>query len=229
MKLLQIKKRSLGILLLVIGQLFINSAWAQSNSAAARQKRIEDLKQELNTINYGSKDPKAIVYVFTDLNCDFCRKLHHEFQKLGKLGVQVRVMAMPRQGLGSPGYNELVSIWCSKDPNDSLERGMEGEEIAPKTCKNPVKTHYNLGMKWGIIGTPTVVFEDGTLKAGFFTADKLAKEAMKRTPEKQASDKETPKVSGTGEQDKTTKTGDGAKKVEDKGKVKEESVKTDKK
>ncbi len=180
MKFLQ-KKRFIGILLLIIGQLFFNSAWADDNSSGAREKRVADLKQKLEYIQYGATKPKAVVYVFTDMNCSFCRKLHHEFPKLADQGIQVRVLAMPRQGLDSPGFKEWVSIWCSKDQNDSLDRAMEGEEIAPKTCKNPIKMHYSLGRKWGVIGTPSVLFADGTLKAGYFSADKLAKEAIKRS------------------------------------------------
>lgn len=179
MKLLR-KTHLFSILILIIGQLLWSPAWADDNSQAARDKRVKDLKQPLESIVYGAKKPKAIVYVFTDMNCDFCRKLHHEFPKLAEQGIQVRVLAMPRQGIDSSGYKEWVSIWCSKDPNDSLDRAMEGEEISAKICKNPIKQHYMLGRKWGVIGTPSVLFLDGTLKAGYFSADKLAREAIKR-------------------------------------------------
>lgn len=180
MKFLQ-RKHLVSILLLIIGQLVFNLAWADDNSAAARAKRVADLKQKIESIQYGAKKPKAVVYVFTDMNCTFCRKLHHEFPKLAEQGIQVRVLAMPRQGIDSPGYKEWVSIWCSNDQNDSLDRAMEGEDIAVKTCKNPIKMHYTLGRKWGVIGTPSVLFADGTLKAGYFSAEKLAKEAIKRS------------------------------------------------
>jgi len=172
------------VLLLAVSQFATLNAWAESNGAKAKEKRIEDLKKDLQTINYVPKDPKdtkAIIYVLTDLECDFCTKLHHEIPKLNKLGVEVRMMAMPRQGVGSASYNTLVSVWCSKNPQQSFERAIEGAAIKPQTCKNPVKEHFSLGNKWGIIGTPTIVFEDGTLKAGYFPAAQLAKEAIKRS------------------------------------------------
>lgn len=177
------QQKFFGILLLIVGQLlFSSAASADDNSTAAKEKRVADLKQNMESITYGAKkNPKAVIYVFTDMNCAYCRKLHHEFPKLAELGIQVRVLAMPRQGLDSAGYKQWVSIWCSNDPNDSLDRAMEGEDIAPKTCKNPIKTHYTLGRKWGVIGTPSVLFADGTLKAGYFSAEKLAKEAIKRS------------------------------------------------
>lgn len=222
------KKISLiSIVLLSIGQSLFNLALADDNSTAAKEKRVNDLKQKMEYIQYGAKKPKAIIYVFTDMNCSYCRKLHHEFPKLEEQGIQVRVLSMPRQGLESEGYKEWVSIWCSKDPNDSLDRAMEGEEIPPKTCKNPIKMHYTLGRKWGVIGTPSVLFADGTLKAGYFTAEKLAKEAIKRSEgmdkveEKPASEKASDKTSDKASdkanekmKDKTDKSDKADKKTE---------------
>lgn len=222
------KMRILSIILLSIGQSLFNLALADDNSTAAKDKRVADLKQKIESIQYGAKRPKAIVYVFTDMNCSYCRKLHHEFPKLEEQGIQVRVLAMPRQGLDSPGFKEWVSIWCSKDPNDTLDRAMEGEEIAPQTCKNPIKMHYNLGRKWGVIGTPSVLFADGTLKAGYFPAEKLAKEAIKRSEgmekveDKKAEDKKPEEKSdnkaGSDKADKSDKSDKTKVKPEEKAK-----------
>jgi hypothetical protein len=219
---------SLGISLLAIGQLVMNVAWADDNSQAAKDKRVAELKQKIESIQYGAKKPKAIVYVFTDMNCTYCRKLHHEFPKLAEQGIQVRVLAMPRQGLDSPGYKEWVSIWCSNDQNDSLDRAMEGEDIAPKTCKNPIKMHYTLGRKWGVIGTPSVLFADGTLKAGYFPADRLAREAIKRSAEMEKEDgKDAAATSSPA--DKTVKTEKKDEKPAlDKGKEKDKDKDKDK-
>lgn len=189
-------------LLLIIGQLFLSPAFADDNSEAARNRRVADLKQKIESIQYGAKKPKAVIYVFTDMNCTYCRKLHHEFPKLAEQGVQVRVLAMPRQGLDSKGYKDWVSIWCSSDQNDTLDRAMEGEDIAPKTCKNPIKMHYTLGRKWGVIGTPSVLFVDGTLKAGYFPAEKLAREAIKRSASMDKEDEKDKEQDNSKEKDK---------------------------
>jgi thioredoxin-related protein len=181
-------------LTLVISQFsMVTTASAASPQAnAAKEKRRIELQKDWGSINYSPKDPnniKGIMYVFTDLDCEYCTKLHHEIPRLNKLGVEVRVMAMPREGVGSSSYNTLVSVWCSKNPQQSFERAIEGASIRPQTCKNPVKEHFNLAKRWGISGTPTVVYEDGTIRVGYFPADQLAKEAIKRSASLQ---KETP-------------------------------------
>src|SRR3990167_7076312 len=116
----------LGIVTLIVGQLL--GSFAHAAEMTAREKRVEILKKgNLKGIVYAGKDkPKAIIYVFTDLDCGYCRKLHHEIAKLNELGIQLNMLAMPRQGVGSPSYNKLVSVWCSKDPKETLEQAMEG-------------------------------------------------------------------------------------------------------
>lgn len=180
------KLKLLGIItFLIVGQLAGTVAIA-NEAVTSREERAQILKKEdLNEIVYGADNAKAVIYVFTDLNCGYCRKLHHDIVKLNKLGVQLKVLAMPRQGIGSPGYTEMVSVWCSDDPKVAMSRAMDGETIAPKTCKNPVKEHFGLAKEWGVMGTPTIVFADGTLKPGYSSADKLAREAIQRSGHKE--------------------------------------------
>jgi protein-disulfide isomerase len=176
------KLKLLGVLiLLVLGQFSVSFVQAE-DKVATRDTRVEVLKKGgLNEIVYGADNPKAVIHVFTDLNCGYCRKLHHEVGKLNESGVQVRFLAMPRQGVGSPGYNKMVSVWCSSDPKETLGRAMEGEALPQKSCKNPVKDHLTLAEEWGVIGTPTIVFADGTIKAGYSSVDRLVREAMRRS------------------------------------------------
>ena len=48
-----------------------------------------------------------------------------------------------------------------------------GEELAPKTCDNPVAHEYELGHLAGLSGTPAIVLEDGSMVGGYVTADQL--------------------------------------------------------
>jgi hypothetical protein len=140
------------------------------------------LEKTLNTIKTGNSDkkapPKAVISIFSDIDCGPCRKLHGEVPKLTKLGIEVRYLAFPRQGLESSSCNKMISVWCAKNPKSALDHAMRGESIESKTCNNPVQQHYALGHKWGIMGTPTIVFEDGTTEDGFIPADRLAKMAI---------------------------------------------------
>ena len=57
-------------------------------------------------------ETKTHITVFTDTTCPYCHKLHAEVPELNKLGVEVRYVAFPRQGLGSPGDEQLQAVWC---------------------------------------------------------------------------------------------------------------------
>src|SRR6056300_1168229 len=46
-------------------------------------------------------ETKAVINVFTDVACGYCRKLHSEIAEYGKYGFEVRYLAYPREGLQS--------------------------------------------------------------------------------------------------------------------------------
>ena len=71
-------------------------------------------------IVFAPKQSKAHVYVFTDVDCYYCQKLHQEVPALEALGIEVRYLAYPRAGIGSDSYQKIASAWCADDPQDSL-------------------------------------------------------------------------------------------------------------
>lgn len=178
------KLRLLTVAALVIGLGLSFTAAADNNSKDMKEARMQTFKagKEGRTINYGPKNAKSVVWIFTDLNCPACQEMHHEVKKLNELGVQVRFMAFPRRGINSSGYTKLVSIWCAQDPAAALEKGMSGRSVpSSETCENPVKTQFMLGHSWDILGTPTIVFADGTQMSGYYPAEKIAREAEKHS------------------------------------------------
>lgn len=153
---------------------------------ARRDARVSVLKRlhPKEMVIYRPKDVKAVVTVFTDADCGYCRKLHAEIPRLMDLGVEVRYLAYPRQGQGSATYTKMEAVWCSKDPKGMMSKVMAGKHVETITCRNSIPEQLILGQKLGISGTPTLVFEDGTLWGGYLTAEKLAKEAMKHSLKK---------------------------------------------
>lgn len=118
---------------------------------------------------------KAYVYVFTDVDCYYCQKLHQEMPALNKLGVEVRYLAYPRAGIGSPSYRKIASAWCADSPTESLTKLKNSEDIPDDVCEpNPVAEHFRIGGKLGVAGTPALVTADGELLPGYMPADKLA-------------------------------------------------------
>ena len=41
------------------------------------------------------------------------------------------------------------------------------------SCANPIEETYNLGQQVGVRGTPTIVFDDGTLTPGYLPSAEL--------------------------------------------------------
>ena len=117
---------------------------------------------------------KHTITVFTDIDCGYCRKLHREIEAYNDSGIEVRYMMFPRAGIGSDSYDKAVSVWCSKDRKDALTRAKQGENIASRSCPNPVKDHYELGQVLGVRGTPSIILENGEMLAGYVPASRLA-------------------------------------------------------
>ena len=117
---------------------------------------------------------RAVINVFTDVDCGYCQKLHREVPRLNELGIEVRYLAYPRAGIGSRSYEKIVSAWCSDDRNGAITRLKSGESIPDGSCVNPVAAQFELGHEVGVSGTPAIVLEDGRLLPGYMPADQLA-------------------------------------------------------
>ncbi|MNR46183.1 Thiol:disulfide interchange protein DsbC precursor [compost metagenome] len=116
--------------------------------------------------------------MFTDTDCGYCQKLHSEVPELNRLGVEVRYVAFPRQGLQSPAYKELVSVWCAKDRQGAMNLAKTRQEVPAAECDNPVAKQYALGQMIGVSGTPAIVLANGKLIPGYQPAAQLAKLAL---------------------------------------------------
>jgi thiol:disulfide interchange protein DsbC len=139
-----------------------------------RKKEMATVKPDDMIIFSPKGKPKASITVFTDVDCGYCRKLHSEISRINDLGIEVRYMAFPRAGIGSDSYNKMVSVWCASDKQDALTKSKQGQTITTKTCDNPVAKEFNMGVKFGISGTPALVFNDGHLLQSYVPPEGLA-------------------------------------------------------
>ncbi len=126
------------------------------------------------TITYTPDEVNAVITVFTDVSCGFCRELHARIDELVSRGIEVRYAAFPRVGIGSDLYAEMVSVWCAHDRKEALTKAKLGESVAVLDCSNhPVDDHYKLGRAAGITGTPAILLPDGRYIAEFSTVGEL--------------------------------------------------------
>ena len=142
----------------------------------AQSARMSDLIADVpedQMIVFGPEKPKRYVTVFTDIDCGYCRKLHNEVPELTAAGIQVRYLAFPRAGIGSDSHKKYVSVWCNADQQSALTTAKSGGSVPTATCDNPISDTYQLGQKVGVRGTPTIIFDDGTVAPGYLPSDTL--------------------------------------------------------
>lgn len=118
-------------------------------------------------------ETKRAIYVYTDIDCGYCRKLHLEVGALNAAGIAVRYLAYPRTGIGSESYDKAVAVWCSKDRREALTASKAGKTLHVATCPNPVEAQYRLGETMGVRGTPAVYSDTGESIGGYAPAREL--------------------------------------------------------
>lgn len=131
-------------------------------------------KNEL--ITYAPKaTPKAKIYVFTDITCGYCQKLHQEIDDITKGGIEVNYLAWPR---GEQTVIPMQNVWCAADKHQALSDAKHGKSAPQASCNDPVREHMALGHRLGVNGTPAIFTENGTQIGGYLPADELIKLAI---------------------------------------------------
>ena len=150
------------------------------------QKRAPERAKLLNTpdmvkssLTYAATKQLHEIFVFTDIDCGYCQKLHREMKALNDLGITVHYLAFPRGGLNSPSAEKLVSVWCSENPQKALTAAKSGQVLQSRSCVNPIEKHYALVHKFGLGGTPAIILKDGTLLPGYLPPERILAEIKK--------------------------------------------------
>lgn len=137
---------------------------------------LGDLDEKDMVVFAPKGEKKGEVYVFTDVDCGYCRKFHEEVPQLNDLGIQVNYLAWPRAGLNSRTGEMMQAVWCSADRQTALTKAKTRQgtvEPASKDCKSPVAEQIMLGRKLGVSGTPAVFLKDGKQVGGYLKAEDL--------------------------------------------------------
>ncbi len=176
--------------MMIAGEMFTvgNNGFSRYEDPRVIKKREELVKslENKNTINFAPEgETKAVVYVFTDVDCGYCRRLHSqldEYRDGGEtkpgyrdLGIEIRYLAYPRAGVNSPSGEKLETAWCSEDQQEALDRLKNMQSVSSVSCDdNPVAEHYKLGGDIGVSGTPALLLPNGKMQAGYVPPERLA-------------------------------------------------------
>ena len=174
-----------------------------------RQTQLKNIPLN-EMIIYKPVKTEHVVYIFTDIDCGYCRKLHSELQSYLDLGIEIRYLAFPRTGPDTVSSAKYDAVWCSKDRHSAMTEAKAGKEIQAEKCDTPVAKQFKLGVEMGVNGTPAIILEDGTLVPGYMPAKELREmldqnRKLTQTPPKQDSaPKQDAEQSNAAKKDATT-------------------------
>lgn len=158
----------------------------QGNLIDTKQRRnlTEERVDKLTAINFDSlplKDAFTIVRgdgkrklaVFEDPNCGYCKKFERDLQKVNNVTIHMFLYPI----LSADSTDKSKNIWCAKDKTKAWQDWMVRDQM-PKTAScdaTAIERNVELGRKYKITGTPTLVFVDGSRVPGAVGADEVEK------------------------------------------------------
>ena len=108
------------------------------------------------------------LYVFSDPDCPYCRRLEPELDKLDD--VTIHTFLYPIAQLHADAGRKSETIWCQGDDKArwALWHHVVGHEeaVGTRTCDNPLERNLALGQSLGVVGTPTLIAADGRTLPG---------------------------------------------------------------
>jgi len=160
---------------LIAGNIIEMSTGNNITENSYKKTRLDYLSQisDDDVILYASANSKHTLTIFTDTSCPYCQKLHNEIDNLVSNKISIKYVLFSRNGSDSDAYNDMVSVWCSKDQKKTLDELFDGSFIESKTCVNPIDNNYTKAMNLSVNGTPMIFFDDGSVIPGYVSSDKI--------------------------------------------------------
>jgi thiol:disulfide interchange protein DsbC len=158
----------------------------QGNLIDTRQRRnlTEERVEKLTAVKFDALpikdaitvvrgDGKRKLAVFEDPNCGYCKRFERDLDKVSN--VTIHTFLYP---ILSPDSNEKSkNIWCAKDKVKAWQDWMLSDQApASASCDaSAVARNVELGKKYKITGTPTLIFADGSKVPGAINAQQIEK------------------------------------------------------
>jgi len=129
----------------------------------------------------GTGERKLVV--FADPNCGYCKKFERDLQEVKNVTVYTFLYPI----LGADSAEKSKAIWCAKDNTkawrDWMIKGVAVEN-SPNCDVSALQRNSAFGKKHRINGTPGLVFEDGSQRAGALNAEAIEKLLVANRPGK---------------------------------------------
>ncbi len=117
---------------------------------------------------------KRKIALFEDPNCGYCKRFEKDLQKVDNVTISLFLYPI----LSSDSTEKSKNIWCAKDKAKAWQDWMVRDQsiaAAPGCDASALTRNLELGKKYKITGTPTIVFADGSRVPGAIGAAQLEK------------------------------------------------------
>lgn len=155
---------------------------------AERNRGLMSTVPEEDTITYpATGERKGYIYVLTDTDCSYCRKLHEDMSQLNNAGLEVRYLPFVRGGEIGTAYETMTGVWCEKDGREALSKALTGTRYEKASCPgaDAVNKYQKLGTQLQLRGTPHIIFPNGEGNSGYMPAADLIKIALENQGKQQ--------------------------------------------
>ena len=149
-----------------------------------RRNLTEERVDKLTAINFEAlpfKDAFTIVRgngkrrlaVFQDPNCGYCKRFERDLQKLNHVTIHMFLYPI----LSADSNEKSKHIWCAKDRVKAWQDWMVRDQTpAAANCDtSAIARNIDIGRKFKISGTPTLVFVDGSRVPGAISMAEVEK------------------------------------------------------
>lgn len=111
--------------------------------------------------------------IFSDPNCGYCKRLEKSMQQLDNVTIYTYLIPI----LGPDSVQKAKQIWCSAEPAKTyLDWMVNGNAPSGKgDCTTPLDKNIAFAKNYGITGTPTLFFTDGSRFPGAVQINDLEK------------------------------------------------------
>jgi thiol:disulfide interchange protein DsbC len=142
------------------------------NSPAAPREKIEWSKLPLeDAIKVVKGDGSRKIAVFDDPDCPFCRKLNKELDGIDN----VTIYHIPYPIAHPKAKAKIDAAWCAENRATAWKLLTEGYVVPSNgDCpSSPVERNLQLGRRFGILGTPFTVSENGKVAEGWVPRNEI--------------------------------------------------------
>ena len=161
----------------------------QGNLIDTKQRRnlTEERVEKLTMVAFDSlpmKDAFTIVRgngkrklaVFEDPNCGYCKRFERDLQKVDNVTISMFLYPI----LSADSTEKSKNVWCAKDKGKAWQDLMVRDQAvpaagAPGCDTSAIARNLELGKKYKITGTPTLIFADGSRVPGAISSAQVEK------------------------------------------------------